>query len=174
MKRSSIIIVLLLVSLLLLGCSNSKNTVVSNGQKVNTSKMKHKHCTREGDAGSDIDVSLNYDLYYTGDILNILKAEEKITSEKEDSLSLYEDSYKKIHENYKGLEYYDTSVVRDDKTVTSTITINYDKINIKKLLDIEGEEDNIIENNKAKVDKWLELAKKFGTKCKEVEEEDNE
>ncbi len=171
MKRSSIIIVLLLVSLLLLGCSNSKNTVVSNGKRVNVSKMKHKHCTREGDAGSDIDVSLNYDLYYTGDILNILKAEEKITSKKEDSLSLYEDSYKKIHENYKGLEYYDTSVVRDDKSVTSTIVINYDKINMKKLLEIEGEEDNIIDDNKAKVDKWLELAQKFGTKCKEVEEE---
>ena len=172
MKKSSIVLMIVLLSFLLLGCSNSKNTVVSNGEKVNISKMVHKHCTREGDAGSDIEVSLNYDLYYTGDNLNILKAEEKVITEKEDSLSLYEDSYKKIHEHYAGLEYYDTSVVRDDNSVTSTIVINYDKIDMDKLLNIEGEEDNIIENNKAKVSKWLELAKKFGTKCKTVEEDE--
>lgn len=29
--------------------------------------MKHKTCTRDASAGSGIDVTLNYDLYYTGD-----------------------------------------------------------------------------------------------------------
>ena len=44
--------------------------------------------------------------------------------------------------------------------------------NIYRFSDIDFEqyikEDNIIENGKAKVDKWLTLAKKFGTKCKDV------
>ena len=63
----------------------------------------------------------------------------------------------------------DTEVIRGDTSVTRKTTINYDKINIKDLLDIEGEEDNIIENGEAKVEKWISLAKKFGTKCEEVE-----
>ena len=49
--------------------------------------------------------------------------------------------------------------------------INYDKVDVRKILSIEGEKDNIFENNKAKVEKWKSLAKKFGTKCEEVEEE---
>ena len=62
-------------------------------------------------------------------------------------------------------------VIRDDNSVTSNITINYDKIDIDQLLNIEGSKDNIVEDGKAKVDKWMSLAKKFGTKCKTIEEE---
>ena len=58
---------------------------------------------------------------------------------------------------------------RGDTTVISDITINYEKIDVEKLLEIEGEEDNIIENGKAKVEKWLTLAKKFGTECEDEE-----
>ena len=68
------------------------------------------------------------------------------------------------------MDYYDTKVTRGDTSVTRNAIINYDKIDIEKLLEIEGEEDNIIENGEAKVDKWLSLAKKFGTKCELVEE----
>ena len=172
MKKNKInyIILLLIGILFITGCTSSKNQVISNGEKVTTKEMVHKHCTRQGNGTSGVDVSLNYDIYYTGDILNILVSEEKVTASNQDSLTQYEDAYKKIHENYKGLEYYDTKVERTDDSVTSSITINYDKIDIEKLLEIEGEEDNIIENKQAKVTKWLELAKKFGTKCKEVED----
>ena len=171
-KVSSILLILVVLLLFATGCEK-KEVVDSNGEKVDVSKMVHKHCTRAGTA-TDAEVSLNYDIYYTGDVLNVLKSEEKIISAKEDVLTTYEDAYKKIHSNYEGLDYYDAEVVRGDTAVTSTITINYDKIDIDALLAIEGEEDNIIENGQAKVDKWLELAKKFGTKCTEVKDEEKE
>ena len=50
------------------------------------------------------------------------------------------------------------------------MVINYDKVDIARLLEIEGSEDNIIEDGVAKVDKWLTLAKRFGTKCELVED----
>ena len=31
-------------------------------------------------------------------------------------------------------------------------------------------EDNIVENKKAKLDKWLTLSKRFGVKCEEAED----
>ena len=173
MKKSKILFVLFL-SLLLIGCGNSNkessDVVISNGDRVNTKKMEHKHCTRKGDAGTGVNVSLNYDIYYTGDILNLLVSEEKISSADDSVLTTYEDAYKGIQSNYIGLEYYDQEVSRGDTTVINKITINYDKIDIDKLIAIEGETDNIFENKVPKVDKWLELAKKFGTKCELVEE----
>ena len=138
--------------------------------KSNNPSPKHKKCSRTGNAGSGIDVSLNYDLYYTGDILNILHSEEKVVATNESDLDTYEEAYKKIYKNYEGLKYYDAKVERGDTSVTSDLTINYDKIDIDALLSIEGEDDNIIENGKAKVDKWITLAKKFGTKCEDVDD----
>jgi len=173
MKKSSFLIILVILAFLISGCSSEKeatNKIKSNGETVDTSKMQVMHCTRSASASSGIEVKLNYDLYYTGEILNILRSEEKVISASEESLSLYEDAYKKIKSNYEGLEYYDQEVVRGDTTVTNTITINYDKIDIDRLLEIEGEEDNIIEDGKAKVDAWVTLAKKFGTKCEKTKE----
>ena len=166
MKKISIIIVLFLV-ILLCGCESKDNEIIINNKPVNTSKMEHKHCTREAtlDGG---EVKLEYDIYYTGEILNLLVSKEKIISSSEDILNTYEEAYKKIHLNYEKLENYDTSVVRGDTTVLSTISINYDKVDIDKLIEIEGEEDNIFINKVPKVDKWLELAKKFGTTCELV------
>ena len=171
MKTNKLLILVGIMILLVAGCdseSESKDKVVSNGKTVNTNEMKHKHCTREATANDGVDVGLNYDLYYTGENINILHSEEKVISSDSANLDTYEDAYKKIQANYEGLEYYDAKVERGDTTVVSDITINYDKINIKQLLAIEGEEDNIIVDGKAKLDKWLELAKKFGTTCEDV------
>jgi len=66
------------------------------------------------------------------------------------------------------LDFYEAKVIRNKQDVTSDITINYEKIDIEKLLAIEGEEDNIIENGEAKVSKWKALAEKFGTECEAV------
>lgn len=170
--NKKIFILILVCTVFLTACSSKKEQtkVESNGEEVNTSSMKHKKCTRSATAGSGIDVSLNYDLYYTGDILNILHSEEKVVATNESDLDTYEEAYKKIYKNYEGLKYYDAKVERGDTSVTSDLTINYDKIDIDALLSIEGEEDNIIENGKAKVDKWITLAKKFGTKCEDVDD----
>lgn len=167
MKKISIIL-LLLSFLIITGCDKEKEVKV-NGEKVDTSKMEHKHCIRQGTMTGG-EVSLNYDIYYTGDRLEVLKAEEKVTSDSEEILNTYEDAYRKIHSNYKDVEYYDTNVERTNDSVTSHITINYAKVDADKLIAIEGEKDNVFENKKAKVSKWIALAKKFGTKCVLVEE----
>ena len=121
-------------------------------------------CTREGNI-DDGEVKLTYDLYYEGEDLILLHATEEVITEDSSVLDEYENAYKSIRENYLGLNYYDTAVVRTNDSVTNDTIINYGKIDINKLLEIEGEEDNIIVNGKAKVDSWLELAEQFGTEC---------
>ena len=132
MKKISIIFITLAFILLITGCDD-ENEVVSNGKTVNTANMEHKHCTRSASGTDGVTTELSYELYYTGDKLNILESTEKVIATKDSDLDTYQQ-------------------------------------NIKQLLDIEGEEDNIIQDGEAKVDLWLELAKKFGTKCEVVEE----
>ena len=169
MKKISIIVILFVFVTLITGCEE-ENKVVSNGENVSTANMEHKHCTRSGSGTSGITTELNYELYYTGDRLNILESTEKVIANKDSDLDQYQKAYEQINKYYNGLEYYDTEVIRGDTSVTRKTTINYDKINIKELLKIEGEEDNIIEKGETKVEKLIALTKKFGTKCEIVEE----
>ena len=169
MKKTCIVL-LVIIALLVTGCESKKEVVFSNGEKVNTTKMGHKKCSRQATGGTGVDVNLDYDVYYKDDQLTLVKSVEQVISANSSKLDEYEEAYNKIYEHYKGLEYFDAYVDRGDTSVTSNITINYEKIDIDKLLAIEGEEDNIIENGQAKLSKWLELAKKFGTKCTDVEE----
>ncbi len=168
MKKLSLIIIILLLVIFITGCDGDKKVVV-DGKKIDTTTMEHKHCVRNGSLDGG-EVSLEYDLYYTKDILNIVKSVEEVTSNDEEVLDTYEEAYKKIHSHYEGIDNYEASVIRSNTKVTSTILINYDKINYDELIEIEGEEDNIFENKKASVDKWLELGKKFGVTCQKVEE----
>ena len=185
-KKISLIIILLLSLLVVTACEEEKsklqnpNPIINDGssnitnndatQEVEkTGIQKHKTCTREANAGDNIEVELNYDVYYTDDILNVLISQEKIITDDQATLTRYEDAYRGIAKHYENLEYYDQVIDRTSNTVLYRTTINYDKIDIKKLLDIEGEDDNIVENGKAKVDLYLALLKRFGGKCEDVE-----
>ena len=167
MKEIKIFVLILLSTCLLVGCEK-KEEIEIEGEKIDTKEMVHEHCTRAATAGSGIDVSLNYDIYYQEDHLLLLQSNETITTTDQSTLDTYEDAYRGIHENYQDLEYYDTSLERSQNSVTSKMTIYYDKIDIEKLIEIEGEEDNIFENKVPLVSKWKAFAKKVGTKCQKV------
>lgn len=162
-----------IAAILLAGCSNSEGSNQSSNNFINsgistedTSNMQKLNCTREATAGAGIDVDLNYEVYYQGEYIKILHSMESVTTENQETLDEYETAYKNIAKNYEGLKYYDQTVTRTNNKVNNDTVINYGKIDTNKLLEIEGEEDNIIKDGKVKLDDWLNFAKKFGTKCK--------
>ena len=152
------------------GTSSNQENVVdkSNSDSVlleDTENMKKLSCTRDADAGAGIDVNLSYEVYYQGEYIQILHSKEQVVTDDQDVLDEYENAYRSVDKNYEGLEYYDTSIVRTDNSVTDDTVINYGKIDIDKLLAIEGEEDNVIKDGKVKLDDWLEFTEQFGMKC---------
>ena len=151
--RSSIVLVMVL---LLAGCG-SNSSVYSDGVKK---------CTSTGTVTNG-STEMNYEVYYKGEYVILLHSTEKIISDSSSVLDTYEEAYKNIFKQYEGLEYYDNKITRSSNSVTNEITINYEKIDMGKLLDIEGEEDNVIENGKVKLDTWLSFAKKYGVTCEE-------
>ena len=180
-KKIGKIALLLIAILLLAGCGKENETTTKKIQEKKTSEpsinnkievpesqtegMSKLTCTREADAGSDIDVNLDYEVYYQGEYIQILHSTEQVVTDNQETLKKKKNAYKGIYKNYEGLKYYDNTVKRTDNSVTSDTVINYGKIDIDKLLDIEGEEDNVIKNGKVKLDDWLEFTEKFGMKC---------
>lgn len=178
-KNISLVILLFGVIFLISGCSNSKK-LTSNVTGTTTVKETivddsfdkdgsgTLSCTTDAVATDGIEVDINYVVDYKNGNILYLRSIQKVISEDELSLDLYEDAFRNIVKNYEGLKYYDVSLERNLDNVIYDIAINYDKIDTDELLSIEGEEDNIIVNGKAKLALWLELASKFGTTCVET------
>lgn len=170
MKKRTLGFILVLLLLFTTACSKTVTVVNEDGtsQKMKVKKV-HEHCTRVGSMQGNAQADLNYEIYYTGEVLNKIESTEKVTSIDESILDQFEEAYKQIHAYYEGLKYYDAEVTRTSNSVTNKIVINYDKIDAEKLLEIEGEEDNIFEEGVPKVAKWKELTKKVGMTCEVVE-----
>ena len=173
MKRIITSIIVLFIGLLIVtGCEKEDNKQSSSGKIDSvddlTSESGTLNCTRQGYASGDIKPSFSYVVTYRGGELLTLRAIEKVSSESGTGLDEYYSAYLNIDEKYKGLDYYNSKVIKDDNSVTRDTTIDYEHVDIDKLLHIEGNEDNIIdENGKASLDMWLALAKRFGTVCNE-------
>ena len=168
---------LLVFCLLLTGCGeeevvDEKEPVVNRESVldvIDSSGSGKLFCTREAFASEGIDVELTYKLTYKNGYVMLLHANEKVMSDDKERLDEYEKAYRNIAKNYEGLKYYDITITRSDNTVVNDTVINYEKIDTDKLLDIEGEEDNVIVDGKVKLTTWVSFAEKFGASCKEVE-----
>lgn len=160
MKKISILIFICFI--FLTGCSNSELD-----SDYNTEGLSHITCKRDAVSEEEnTKVNISYDIYYKGEYLEILKSKEEIISSSEEILNSYEDAYKKVFSVYDNLKYYSNEIKRDSESVISTTYINYSKIDIDKLMEIEGTSDNVkVVDGKIKVSDWKEFAKKYGTVC---------
>lgn len=175
-KRNSLII-LVICMFLLVGCkkdvdlvntSNNKDKYAEDpSQNINVKGSGELQCSRGGNAINGLTAEFNYYLVYKKGILVSLHSIEKVSGDDQDALDQYEEAYKKIKKNYENIKYYDTNVIRDKKSVTNDININYAKVDTVKIMKIEG--NNIYnDKNQPTLKKWLDLAKKAGVTCRGV------
>ena len=69
--------------------------------------------------------------------VKFLKVTETVHSNNDEDLIVYRQALEEDLEKYKGLEYYDTKVEVDNRTLVNTITIDYKNIDRNKLKEIE-------------------------------------
>ena len=177
LKKISLVLFILVLIGFSSGCVREEKTTDNNSgttkQEIVASDFDEDgsgelRCSQEVDAEEGIDVDLRYIIEYKRGNIIKLRSISTVTSSDSEKLDTYENAYEKIATNYNDLANYQTNIIRDSNSVMYDAIINYDKIDIDKLLEIEGEEDNIIVGNKAKLSLWLELAGKVGTVCEEV------
>lgn len=176
MKKIISLLIVLVSCFFITGCGNeevtektpvvNKNSILNSIDKAGSGKLK---CSREAFANEGIDVELTNEIEYENGYIMILHSIDKVISEDSAGLDQYEKAYRSIAKNYEGLKYYDITITRDSNSVTNDVVINYGKIDTKKLLDIEGEEDNVIVDGKVALETWVGFAEQFGTVCEKVE-----
>ena len=131
------------------------------GQKVTK-------CTLDNDQSkSGYKIKSTYNIYYKNDIVYKVNTEEVLTSENTTILKYFEDLNKKQYEaqnnNYGGYTY---NIKADKNILTTTVTIDYDKMNLEKFIkDNSAMKSYVNENNKITLKGAKQMYKSLGAKC---------
>lgn len=172
-------IFLLLICVLLVGCgkkdvdvvntSNSKSKYSDNpSSNINVNGSGELKCEREANVIDDLKGTFIMNVTYKDGNITVLHTYEKVEGDKPDSLTKFEDAYNKIANQYKDVEYYDITVTRKDDYVIFDSNVNYEKVDINKVIAIEGDVAKMFKDGKAKLKSWLAFAKRFGITCEGV------
>ena len=134
------ILVLSLCGLLLFaGCGSNNDT-----EKV----MKCSRTTNQ----DNVKMDLQYEVTYKGKYVTQVKSTENVTSDDESYLETLEDTISEMFKSYTNLDHYDIKTKINGNTLTSVTTIDYDKIDTKKLLEIDSSLGLLIKDGKISID----------------------
>ena len=146
-------IVLGVCSLLLItGCGKSSN-------------VESMTCTRTMNQ-NEIKTSLKYNVQYEGDYVSKIKTIETIETDNVDTLNTYKEQIESLYSPYKDVEYYKYDVDINDNKLTSTVDINYKKVDTDKLLEIDSANGQLIKDGKIRVDDIKSVYESLGATCK--------
>lgn len=172
---------LLLITLLLItGCKNKDIDIVNTGtgrdnsrsdnpsENINVKGSGTLACVRNANALYGLDGSFNYTVGYRKGIVTQIHSIEKVKGDDQTALDKYEEAYNTIKDRYKGLDHYDISVTRDENSVIFDSLLDYENINMKKFIEISGNQEELYSDNKLELKKWIKFAKKAGTTCKGI------
>lgn len=122
------------------------------------------NCTYKNNTNT-MNTVLNYRLSFKNKNVTKLETEEIIESTDEELIKTYKESLEELSKKYDGLKYYKTNITNENNKLIVKTTIEYNKIDMKKYLQIEGEK-SYIKNNKLKVKKIKEIYENNGATCK--------
>lgn len=150
MRKTVKLSIIALASLALAGCGN---------QEIVT------ECVRTGVIKEGVSVDFNYKVNSQNG--NVLKVEtvEKVISEDKDYLETFKKSVLKMYAPYKDVEHYNYEVTIEGNTLISKTDIDYSKINMDKLIEIDPNNSQIIKNGKIKLDDITNLYNSAGATC---------
>ena len=83
-----------------------------------------------------------------------------------DILNTYKEQIESLYSPYKDVEYYEYNVDITDNKLTSTVDINYTKVDTDKLLEIDSANGALIKDGKISVDDIKSVYESLGATCK--------
>ena len=151
MKKKTILLLLLVIGITT-GCSPKTGTMT---------------CTMKTYPADGITIRSTYVATYKNEIVTKLKTVEKITSEDKNNLEVYQEKIDELYSGYQGIKYYTNTTKIKGNTLTSTTTIQYNKVDTKKLIEADSGNANVIKNGKVQINTLEKLYKQNGCNCKE-------
>ena len=140
------------ILLLVTGCGNSNS-------------MESMTCTRTMNQNG-IKTSLKYNVKYKGDYVSRIKTVETVETDDSVILNTYKEQIESLYSPYKDVKYYDYNVDVTDNKLTSTVDINYEKVDTDKLLEIDSANGQLIKDGKISVDDIKSVYESLGATCK--------
>jgi epoxyqueuosine reductase QueG len=156
MKKKIKLLSIFVFLILFTGCTKEKEVV--------------KTCTLTSDQSSyGYKLTSTYEIHAKNNYVENVITKETITTDEESIISYFVDylnkTYKKANKTYGGYTY---SVDKTDNSVTANVTIDYNKLNLKKFIKSNSSIKNYIgKNNKIKLDGVIKIYEKLGAKCED-------
>lgn len=138
-------------------------TLLLTGCNPKTGKMT---CTMSSYPSDGITLKSTYIAKYKDNVVTNLKTVEEITAENKDNLAIYKEKIEELYKDYKEINYYKNILKQKGHTLTSTTTIDYDKVDTKKLIEVNSGNANIIKNGKVNIDDLKKMYKQNSCNCK--------
>lgn len=110
-------------------------------------------------------LNLQYEVIYTGNYVDNFKSMEKIVSDNEDLLETYQEQVEEQNELYREIEYYNYNVSIEGNTLINAIMIDYSKIDTAKMIEVDKESAQIIQEDKVKIDTMKNLYEQMEFTC---------
>lgn len=155
--KKKLLILGIIALVLITGCGQ--------GGKDITVKEEKMVCTRTGNM-NNLEMDFNYEVYYEGNNVNKVQTTEKITSEDTSVLEQSKQQIENLYSNFDNIENYNYNVVIEGNTLTSTTDINYEKIDIDELLEIDSSISQLLnDDNKIDLEKITQVYEQTGATC---------
>ena len=155
--KKKLLILGIIALVLITGCGQ--------GSKDITIKKEKMVCTRTGNM-NNLEMDFNYEVYYEGNNVNKVQTTEKITSEDTSVLEQSKQQIENLYSNFDNIENYNYNVVIEGNTLTSTTDINYEKIDIDELLEIDSSISQLLnDDNKIDLEKITQVYEQTGATC---------
>lgn len=152
MKKKGLVIFLLLFMVLLFnGCSSKEGTF---------------ECTRTANYGT-YKMNLLYTVEYNGNYVKKVKSTEKIESDDKNLLEQYKTQIENQYSAYSGIENYNYEVKIEENILTSTVDIDYEKVDTDKMIEIDSANSQLIKNGKILTKDLKTVYESIGATCNE-------
>lgn len=150
MKKFVLILMLCMSVFSLTGCGSEEEKTMNCSRTLNQ---------------NGIEMDLSYTVNYKGDYVTSVKSVEKIKSDDATTIETYKTQLEQTISPYKDIKYYDHEVNIDGNTLTSTITINYEKIDTDKFISVDSSAKQLIKDGKVEVETLETLYNTLGITC---------
>lgn len=155
MKKGVKLLLISLFVVLVAGCGNKKEVV--------------KTCTLTSNQVSQgYKLESTYEIHAKGNLVESVVSKEVVTSDNKQVIDYFksylEKTYKTADETYGGYKY---SVDTTDNSVTSNVTIDYNKMDLNKFVEDNSSMKSYVgKNNKIKLEGVTSIYEKLGATCK--------
>ncbi len=155
MRKKLIWIPFIFCIFLLSGCGTTEETKEPSKKMICESKATQ----------GNVKMDLHYEVSYYKENVQKVETKEILTSNSTETLEGYQKTIQNIYKNYDGIDYYNYDIQLEGNTLTSTVSIDYEKVDTNKLLSVDSSTEQLIKNGKVKLEDIKKVYESVGATC---------